>query len=108
SPGVALDRSLRFGVDAPMGSGSVHLRLTGEGNTRSDLAGDDALRPLSFFASSELLDQSAMVSFSGPAWGQGRVVVFGAASLGSQVQPQFSGTYSDMLRLRGQTADLAL
>jgi hypothetical protein len=79
----AMDRTLRAGMDAPMGGAVVALRLTGATETRSDFASDPGLRPLSFFASSDLLGRSALTGVSLPMNSGGRLVVFGATSLGA-------------------------
>lgn len=78
---LGLDRSLRAGVDVPFAAGSLQLRITGEAGARNDFANDPALRPMSFFASSDLLSQSALVNLSMNA-GAGRLTLFGAASTG--------------------------
>lgn len=79
----AMDRTLRAGMDAPMGGAVVALRLTGATETRSDFASDPGLRPLSFFASSDLLGRSALTGVSLPMNSGGRLIVFGATSLGA-------------------------
>jgi hypothetical protein len=80
---LVADRTLRAGLDAPLGRAVVALRLTGATETRSDLASDPGLRPLSFFASSDLLARSALTGVSLPMNRAGRLVVFGATSLGA-------------------------
>lgn len=90
--GLSFDQSLRAGVDAPLGAGQVSLRLTGAGDARADLAADPALRPMSFFASSDLLNQSALASVNLPFAGSGRLTLFGASSLGGDIAPSpFAG-----------------
>ena len=83
------DRSLRLGMTVPVGSGAVQFRLTGLGNTRRDLASDTDLRPLSFFASTDLLNQSALMGVSSPLSGPGgklgQLTVFGALSTPAQI-----------------------
>jgi len=76
------DRTMRAGVDAPLGDAVVAFRLTGATETRSDFASDPGLRPLSFFASSDLLGRSALTGVTLPMNGGGRLVMFGATSLG--------------------------
>ena len=88
---ASLDQSLRAGVDAPLGGGAVSLRLTGSGDVRGDLSADPALRPLSFFASSDLISQSALANVSLPLGGHGRLMIFGAATLGGQIGPASFG-----------------
>jgi hypothetical protein len=106
----AQDRSLRFGLDAPLSGGALSLRLTGAGSTRSDLAADTALRPLSFFASTALLNDSALVSFAAPVGSDGRLMVFSSASVGAHVNPQLDGLYEGVspfaLRAAEDTAAL--
>ena len=66
SPGqVALnplspDRNARIGFDLPFKNGVAQLRITGASATRADFAHDPSLKPLSFFASSALLDSSML------------------------------------------------
>ncbi|CAN1552405.1 Peptidase S8/S53 domain containing protein [Caulobacteraceae bacterium] len=76
-----MDRTLRAGMDAPLGGAVLAFRLTGATETRADFASDPGLRPLSFFASSDLLGRSALTGVSLPMNGGGRLVVFGATSL---------------------------
>ncbi|HVM23214.1 MAG TPA: S8 family serine peptidase [Sphingomicrobium sp.] len=54
------DRYARIGVDVPFKGGTAQFRMTGASATRLDLASDPSLRPLSFFASSALLDSSML------------------------------------------------
>ena len=66
SPGeVALtpfspDRNARIGFDMPFKNGVAQLRITGASATRTDLAHDPSLKPLSFFASTALMDSSVL------------------------------------------------
>jgi len=106
--GLGFDQSLRAGVDTPMAGGSVGLRLTGEGAARSDFASDAALAPLSFFASSELLNRSAMVSFSTPTSETGRLVTFAAVSGGARIAPEFHQTFASQNGYYDPTADRGL
>jgi hypothetical protein len=83
------DTSLRVGVDTPVpGGGLMQFRLTGAANTRADFAADDALKPLSFFASSELFTDSALVGYSRSFTGTDRLVMFGIGSMGEGYMPQ--------------------
>jgi hypothetical protein len=81
SPGQAGDRTLRASLDAPVGASVVSLRLTGASDVRSDFASDPGLRPLGYFASSNLLGRSALTGMSLPLNGGDRLVLFGASSL---------------------------
>jgi hypothetical protein len=89
-PAAALaDRSLRLGFNAPTANGGmVQMRLTGDTNARADFAADAALRPLSFFASSELMNQSAFVGYSSSLnGGRDRVMVYALSSRGDGYLP---------------------
>jgi subtilisin family serine protease len=101
------DRTLRAGLDAPLGDAVVAFRLTGATETRSDFAADPGLRPLSFFASSDLLGRSALTGVSLPMNSSGRLIVFGATSLAGN--PGI-GDVQDGYRSgdRPDTADLTL
>lgn len=79
---LVADRTLRAGMDAPLGGAVVAFRLTGATESRSDFASDPGLRPLGFFASSDLLGRSALTGVSVPMNRGGRLVMFGATSLG--------------------------
>jgi len=79
------DQALRLGLNMPVGKGGMQLRLTGLGHIRRDLAGDAALRPLSYFASSALLNQSGLMGLSWPLGASGQVTAFAAASTPQQV-----------------------
>ncbi|WP_269515159.1 S8 family peptidase [Brevundimonas subvibrioides] len=79
---LLVDRTLRAGIDAPLGGAVVAFRLTGATETRSDFASDPGLRPLGFFASSDLLGRSALTGVSMPMNNGSRLVMFGATSLG--------------------------
>ncbi|PTS90297.1 S8 family serine peptidase [Caulobacter sp. HMWF009] len=81
------DLSLRAGLSLPAGTGSVQLRLTGAANVRADLANDPALRPLSFFASSDLLGSSGLAGLTLPVSDRGRLMVYSAASAGGHLSP---------------------
>lgn len=85
SAATDFDQSLRLGLNMPIGSGGMQLRLTGLGNIRRDLARDTALRPLSYFASSALLNQSGLMGLSWPVSASGQVTAFAAASTPKQV-----------------------
>jgi len=75
------DRTLRASLDAPVGAAVVSVRLTGGSDVRTDFASDPGLRPLGFFASSNLLGRSALTGMSLPLNGGDRLVLFGATSL---------------------------
>ncbi|MFZ4604816.1 MAG: S8 family peptidase [Caulobacter sp.] len=100
---VVADRTLRAGVDAPIGDAVFAFRLTGATEARSDFASDPGLRPLSFFASSDLLGRSALTGLSLPMNSGGRLVVFGATSLGGS--PAIGQDYGDRLDARPDAAD---
>ena len=74
------DRSLRMGVDMPFKGGVAQVRLTGASASRLDFAYDRTLRPLSFFASTNLLKSSlfghALVSVSDNS----RLSIYGTTS----------------------------
>ncbi|HEX8569430.1 MAG TPA: S8 family peptidase [Caulobacteraceae bacterium] len=94
--GFGLDQSLRAGVSMPVADGgSMSFRLTGSSNTRAELASDAALAPMSFFASSELLDQSAMFSLSRPTGKDSRLVMFAAVSGGTRINPDYQSARDD-------------
>jgi hypothetical protein len=57
---ITSDRHARIGVDMPFKGGVAQFRMTGASATRTDLANDPSLKPLSFFASSALLDSSVL------------------------------------------------
>jgi len=105
---LGFDQSLRAGVDVPMGTSALQLRLTGDTAARSDFAADPALAPLSFFASSELLNRSAMVGFSRPTSETGRLVMFAAASGGTQITPEYHQTFAAQNGYYDPTADRGL
>ncbi len=79
------DHALRIGANMPVGAGEVQFRLTGLGQTRRDLANDTALRPLSYFASSALLNQSGLVGLSWPLSPSSQLTAFGAATSPQQI-----------------------
>ena len=79
------DQAFRLGLNMPVGAGGMQLRLTGLGHIRRDLARDTALRPLSYFASSALLNQSGLMGLSWPVSASGQVTAFAAASTPKQV-----------------------
>jgi len=106
--GVGFDRSLRVGMDMPVDGGDVAFRLTGASAARSDFASDDALRPLSFFASSELLNESALVSFARPVGDNSRLVLFGATSAGARFLPQTDEVFAHRTAFADLAADHAL
>lgn len=54
------DRHARMGFDMPFKGGIAQFRLTGSTATRADLAHDPSLKPLSFFASTALLNDSVL------------------------------------------------
>jgi hypothetical protein len=54
------DRYARMGVDLPFKGGIAQLRMTGPSAARLDFAHDPSLKPLSFFASTALLDSSVL------------------------------------------------
>ena len=93
--GFGFDRSVRAGVDMPLNGGSLGLRLTGDSGTRADFASDATLAPLSFFASSDLLGRSAMVSFSQASSKNSRLVAFGALSGGTKLEPEMRQAFDD-------------
>lgn len=86
--GFDFDRSMRAGLNLPMGAGALQLRLTGETETRADFAADPALAPLSFFASSDLLNRSVLASYSTKLSPTTRLVAFGAVSGGTDLNPE--------------------
>jgi hypothetical protein len=106
--GLGFDQSLRAGVDVPLASGSMQLRLTGDSAARSDFAADAALAPLSFFASTDLLNRSAMASVSKPTSETGRLVMFAAISGGTQITPEFHQTFAASNGYYDSTADRGL
>lgn len=67
------DRHARMGVDLPFKGGAAQFRMTGASTTRVDFAHDPSLKPLSFFASTALLDSSVL--------GHGLVRLSGKSSL---------------------------
>jgi hypothetical protein len=54
------NRHARIGVDVPFKHGVAQMRITGASGTRGDLAHDHSLKPMSFFASSALMDSSLL------------------------------------------------
>ena len=54
------DRSARIGFDMPFKNGVAQLRITGASATRTDFAHDPSLKPLSFFASTALMDSTLL------------------------------------------------
>jgi subtilisin family serine protease len=103
---IATDRTLRAGLDAPVGEAVVAFRLTGATDTRSDFAADPGLSPLSFFASSDLLGRSALTGVSLPVDSGGRLVVFAARSLDGS--PAIGMEQGDRLDARPEEADMNL
>jgi hypothetical protein len=106
--GLGFDQSLRAGVDVPVAKGAMGLRLTGDSAARSDFAADAALTPLSFFASSDLLNRSALASFSTPTSKTGRLVMFGAVSGGTQISPEFYQPFASTMGYYDVTQDRGL
>lgn len=106
--GLSFDTSLRMGVDLPLERGALNLRMTGSSDTRADFAGDAALRPLSFFASSELMNESAFVGFSRNLSQDSRLIMFATGSAGTQVNPEaiapLSGQDGGFHQMLGETA----
>lgn len=84
------DRHARIGVDLPFKNGVAQLRMTGASATRADFAHDPSLKPLSFFASTALLDRSllghALVRVSGKS-----SLTFYAARSTDPLSPELEG-----------------
>ncbi|MDH4385713.1 MAG: S8 family serine peptidase [Caulobacter sp.] len=101
SQGQTADRTLRASLDAPVGASVVSVRLTGGTDVRADFASDPGLRPLGFFASSNLLGRSALTGMSLPLNGGDRLVLFGASSLSGS--PGLGAEDSHRLDLRADS-----
>ena len=78
-----VDRSLRAGIDLPIEGGVAQIRLTGAADSQLELAHDQTLRPLGFFASSNLLNKSMIGSALLNLSGHERLMVYGTATTGS-------------------------
>jgi hypothetical protein len=75
--------SLRLGFDLPLGSAAVDVRLTGAASPKADFAFDPAMRPLAFFASSDLAAGSLVTNVVVPVGADRRLMVYGIAATGT-------------------------
>ena len=84
APGLAplAAPSLRMGVDIPMGKAALQLRLTGDTSPRADFAFDPSMRPLTFFASTDLAAGSVVTNMLVPVGRDTRLMVYGIAGTG--------------------------
>jgi hypothetical protein len=87
--------SLRAGIDVPLGRASMQMRLTGTSNPRSDLAFDALMRPLAFFASTDLASSSVIANLTVPTADNSRLMVYGLASTGAVQAFTSQSIYSD-------------
>ena len=94
--GSATDRTLRAGVDMPFQGGVAQVRLTGAGSVQADFAADDALRPLSRFASSNLASGALISSLNLRLSGRSRFMAYSLVSSGT-VEPRLSSDVRDLL-----------
>jgi hypothetical protein len=103
---VTSDRDARFGLDVPFAGGIAQLRLTGASATRADFANDPSLKPLSFFASSALLNSSVLahtlVRVSG-----GSSVSFYAARTTAPIRQQVEQSLTPQLWAERQSRQLS-
>jgi hypothetical protein len=105
---LALDRTTRMGVDMPFKGGLAQLRLTGAGDARQDLAHDETMRPLAYFASSGLLRGALIGNAAISLPGRGRLMVYGMATTGA-MNPRYDGNPLELrLSERGYTPRAAL
>lgn len=79
----AMDRTARMGADLPFKGGVAQMRLTGAGNTRLDFAYDATMRPLSFFASTDLMNNAFIANALINLPGRSRLMVYGATTTGA-------------------------
>jgi hypothetical protein len=79
---MMLDRTTRMGVDLPFKGFTAQLRMTGAGSTRTDFAYDPTMKPLSFFASTGLLDKSMIANALIPLSDHSRLMVYGTTTTG--------------------------
>lgn len=94
--GVALERTLRAGVDMPFKGGVAQVRLTGAGSTQTDFAADDALRPLSYFASSNLAQGALVSNINVKLSDKSRLMAYSLMSTGT-VEARMSSDVRDLL-----------
>lgn len=94
--GVTAERTLRAGVDMPFKGGVAQVRLTGAGSTQTDFAADDALRPLSRFASSNMVQGSLVSSLNLRLSDRSRLMAYSMVSTGP-VEPRMSSDVRDLL-----------
>jgi hypothetical protein len=90
------DDSVRMGVDLPFKGGSAQIRMTGASSSRLDLAYDPSLAPLSFFASSALLNSSLFGQATFNLGANKRFSVYGTSNMAGSVwglgqSPQLDG-----------------
>lgn len=93
---ATVERSLRAGVDMPFKGGVAQVRLTGAGSTQTDFAADDALRPLSYFASSNLADGALVSNVNVKLSSKSRLMAYSMVSTGT-VEPRMSSDVSQLL-----------
>lgn len=91
----ALEQSLRLGVDMPFAGGMAQVRLTGAGEARTDFAYDATLRPLAFFASTELAEGAVVSNFQIKTGKNARVMAYAVMSAGT-FDPQMSANPRDL------------
>lgn len=77
----SLDNSMRAGVDVPFAYGVAQLRLTGSSDARLDFAFDANMRALSFFASSNLMNNSVLANANLRISDDSRLMIYGLSSV---------------------------
>lgn len=80
---LSFDNTLRMGVDLPFKGGLAQLRLTGTTNTRTDFAYDPSLRPLGFFASSDMMKAAIVGNALFRLQDGSRLMIYGTTTTGS-------------------------
>lgn len=74
-------QTLRAGVDVPLGAASVQLRLSGSSDVQADFAYDPSLRPLGFFASTDLASNAVISNVTLSAGRYARLMFYAMASV---------------------------
>lgn len=100
--------SLRMGVDLPFKGGVAQVRMTGDSMTRLDFAHDPTLRPLSLFASTDLLKNSTVVHGLINVSKNSRLALYATSTSGSIAAQPADAPFVMRMAERGSATRLAL